>query len=117
VNLFDTTQSALELAMRGAAMRHEVLADNIANANTPGFQRRDVDFHTTLRRALGGEPGDRVEASLAPESETFSARADGNGVDIDTENARLAENSLEYETLVQVARARTDIVMSAIGVR
>ena len=43
--LFDTTQLALERAIEGAALRHEALADNLANANTPGYQRVDVDFH------------------------------------------------------------------------
>ena len=43
-------------------------------------------------------------------------RADGNGVDIDTESAAMAKNGLEYEALVSVAKARIQIVQSALGV-
>ena len=52
MNLFDTTQIGLERAISGSAMRHSVLAGNIANANTPGYARRDVDFHGALRTAM-----------------------------------------------------------------
>jgi flagellar basal-body rod protein FlgB len=61
--------------------------------------------------------------SAAIEATTFSAqqdqqtmRADGNGVDIDTESAAMAKNGLEYEALVAVAKARIQIFQSALGV-
>ena len=44
MDLFDTTQTALERAMIGTGARQAALADNLANANTPGYQRKDVDF-------------------------------------------------------------------------
>ena len=50
--LFDTTQLALERTIQGAALRQTALAGNLANANTPGYQRVDVDFHSALGRAL-----------------------------------------------------------------
>ncbi len=50
--LFDTTQLALERAIEGAGKRHEALAANLANANTPGYQRVDVDFHGALASAM-----------------------------------------------------------------
>jgi flagellar basal body rod protein FlgB len=43
-------------------------------------------------------------------------RADGSGVDIDVESAKLSQNALEYQTLLQVSKGRTDILKSAIGV-
>ena len=48
--LFDTTQLALERAIGGAAQRHAALASNLANVNTPDYQRVDVDFHTALNQ-------------------------------------------------------------------
>jgi flagellar basal-body rod protein FlgB len=117
LNLFDTTAVALERAMSGANLRQAALAGNLANANTPGYLRRDVDFHGALRAAL--ESGQDVsQAGFAVRTETGGVmRADGNGVDIDTESAQLVENSLDYEALVSVSNGRLDIVRTAMGVR
>ena len=116
MNLFDTTQIGLERAISGSAMRHSVLAGNIANANTPGYARRDVDFHGALRTAMAR--GDDLNGvNFAPQVDSGAVlRADGNGVDIDVESANLAENGLEYQSLVQVARGRIDIITAAMGV-
>jgi flagellar basal-body rod protein FlgB len=116
--LFDTTQLALERAIDGAAQRHAALAANLANVNTPGYQRVDVDFHGALRAAL--DNGDRAAvegtAFSAERDATAVARADGNGVDADAESAKLAANALEQQAAVQVAHARNAILRSAMGV-
>ncbi len=118
MELFDTVNVALERAIQGAGLRHEALANNLANVNTPGFRRQDVDFHSTLQQAMAGG---RDALAVAPiEATTDSAapmRADGNSVDVDVENANLAQNALEYEALTQVLRARGDIIEIAIGTR
>lgn len=122
MSLFDITQLGLERAIQGSAMRQTAIASNVANANTPGYKPADVDFHSTLRAALS-EGAD--EQSRALQDVTFTAQpnsdavmqADGNGVDIDVQNAELAKNGLEYESLVTVARARLDILRSAMGVQ
>ena len=117
MSLFDTTQLSLDAAMRGAALRQTLLTDNLANVNTPGYQRKDVDFHATLQQALmTGTSPDQVSFTPAVDS-ARAVRADGSGIDADQESADLAENSLEYEALVQVAGARTTILQTAMGVR
>jgi flagellar basal-body rod protein FlgB len=116
LNLFDTTQLGLERAVAGAAQRQSTLAGNIANANTPGYQRRDVDFHSALNAAMQGGR-DAVER-VSFNAETVrgaTMRADGNSVDIDVESATMASNALEYEALVSVARGRIDVIESAMG--
>lgn len=117
VTLFDTTQIGLERALTGASLRQATLTGNVANANTPGYRRQDVDFHAALRGAMGEgrDAVERVTFSAAPDASAVF-RADGNGVDIDTEAANLARNGLEYEGLVTVARSRMDILRSAMGV-
>ena len=115
--LFDNTQLALQQAISGASMRHELLANNLANAETPGFQRSDVDFHATLAQAMKSGDATAIEsASFHPQKDNQVVRADGNGVDIDTESADLAKNGLEYDALISVARARIGILKSAMGV-
>jgi flagellar basal-body rod protein FlgB len=117
MTLFDVTQLSLETAMRGSAMRQTTLANNVANANTPGYARQDVDFHGALQAAMnGGGDVQNVAFSAATDSSS-PMQADGNAVDIDVENANLAKNGLEYEALVSVASARLAILKSAMGVQ
>ena len=118
--LFDTTQLALERAIEGAGKRHEALAANIANANTPGYQRVDVDFHTALTAAVAR--GDEARGALsslsfapARDASAGATRADGSTVDVDAESARLAANALEQQAAVQVAHARIGILKAAMG--
>lgn len=121
MDLFDVTQVALEKALVGASLRQRILANNLANANTPGYKRFDVEFHGALARQL--EATERSKASLAavelPASrDTQSAsRIDGNNVDVDGEMASLAENSLDYQALVAVARARIRMLDNVISGR
>jgi flagellar basal-body rod protein FlgB len=119
VELFDATQIALERALQGSSLRQRVLSNNLANANTPGFKRSDVDFHESLARELqaGGSARDALErVSFAPVTDSSSSmRADGNNVDVDEEMAMLQENSLDYQSLVTIARARIMMLKTAIG--
>jgi flagellar basal-body rod protein FlgB len=118
--LFDTTQLALERSISGAAQRQQALAANIANASTPGYQRVDVDFHSALAAAMGAADPDKALAGTS--FQTVADRsigpvaADGSGIDIDAESAKLAQNTLDQETAVQVLHTRLAILRSAIGV-
>ena len=115
MSLFDTTQIALERAVSGAAMRQSVLASNIANANTPGYMRRDVDFHSTLRQAMAsGADLHGVQVTAATDGNSVM-QADGNGVDIDVESSNLSQNGLEYQSLIAVSRGRIDPLIAAMG--
>lgn len=117
MSVFDSTQLVLDRAISGATLRHSVLASNVANANTPGFQPRDVDFHGALAAAMAAGPEAVEQVRFGAESSTpVAVRADGSGVDVEAQSAELAENGLELSALVQVAGARLHIVRSAIGV-
>ena len=115
--------SLFDLAAKQAqwlSVRQSAIAGNIANANTPGYRRKDVDFHDTLRAAFaqGADQAPQALDNVSFTTQTDSngvMQADGNGVDIDVENADLAKNGLEYESLVTVARARIDILKYAMG--
>jgi flagellar basal-body rod protein FlgB len=117
MSLFDSTQLSLEAAMRGATLRQTLLTDNLANVDTPGYQRRDVDFHAALRQAeAASAPLDSVGFQPTVEG-SRAVRADGSGIDPDQESAALAENALEYQAMVQVEGARNSILQTAMGVR
>ena len=111
-NVFDYV-NVLNKAADAAWTRNDVLANNIANMDTPGYKRQDVDFESQLKQAMrstrfksvdarvGGINDTELETRVYTDASGFSYRLDGNNVDIDTETARLAENQIRYNGLVQ----------------
>ena len=117
MQLFDVSTVALEKAMSGASLRQELIANNLANANTPGYQRVDVDFHSALSAALDqGTTTSQLDAmSFSPTPDASGAtRLDGSTVDVDREMATLSENALEYQSLVATLRARFMMLQNVI---
>ena len=117
MELFDTTQTGLERALSGSAMRQEAIASNLANINTPGYRRQDVDFQTALQAAW--DQGKPSVAGVRPAIEVDQSavvRQDGNSVDVDVEAAAQAKNGLQYEAVAQVMKSRLSILRSAIGI-
>ena len=112
--LVDSTQQLLEAAMRGAWQRETALTNNLANADTPGYQPQEVNFETALQSAVNGG-----ESPTAVQFETVTsaggAGPNGAGVSVDQESAKLAENGLDYEALTEVVGARNSIMRSAMG--
>jgi flagellar basal-body rod protein FlgB len=119
VPLFDLTHILLEQALVGSSARQRALAANLANANTPGYHRVDVDFHTTLERAMeSGESAVQDSLDFSPKAEPSGpTRLDGSSIDMDREVAALTENGLEYQALVQIAKAHLKMIETAIGSR
>ena len=101
--------------MRGSWQRQTALTNNVSNADTPGYQRQDVNFESALQSAMTtGESPAQMEFSA--EAQPTQAGPNGSGVSIDQESARLAENGLDYEALTQVLGARNGTMRSAIGI-
>lgn len=111
-NAFDYI-NLLDKAADAAWKRNEVIANNIANAETPGYKRQDLNFEGELKKALGQSRYNRsVDAKvgslklkrLNPRTYTdytaYSYRVDKNNVDPDTEGVILASNQLKYQALV-----------------
>src|SRR5271154_1436041 len=114
MSIADTTQIALQTAMRGDWMRQTLETNNIANANTPGYQRETLSFQGALKNALAGGQSPE-EVALTPETEASTGDVEGNGVNTDQESADLSENGLEYDAIVQVMGTRDEILRSAMG--
>jgi flagellar basal-body rod protein FlgB len=93
--------------MDATVLRHQALAANIANAETPGYKRVDVapNFAMQLRAALerGGAAELRnVQAQIAEDLTSRSVRPDGNNVEIEKELLALGRNSTEFNFLAQI---------------
>jgi flagellar basal-body rod protein FlgB len=115
MSLLDTTQQALESAMSGSMLRQTLLTNNLANADTPGYQPEDVNFQSTLQAAVAsGQPVDQV--SFQPYTTQQAVGPDGNGVSPEQQQAALSQNGLLYETLTQVAAQREHILQDAMGI-
>lgn len=102
--------NVLDKAADASWTRNDVLANNIANADTPGYKRKDVQFETYLANAVAGTDSldetvanidlSTLESTTYTEQAGLSYRIDGNNVDISTENVELAKNQLKYYTLM-----------------
>ena len=103
--------NVLNKAADASWLREETIANNLANVNTPGYKRKDVDFQSVLRNELGNmkyqtldskvEHADlsRLDASVYVDSANYSYRIDKNNVDVDVENVELASEKLSYDAL------------------
>ena len=101
----------LDKAADASWTRESLLANNIANATTPGYKRQDIDFESALKNALSNYKyknlDQRVKAidlsELNPMIYTdhgnFSYRLDGSNVDMDTEQVELASEQIKYQAL------------------
>jgi len=107
--------NVLGKAADGAWQRNEVIANNIANANTPNYKRKDVSFEAELQHALKSSKYvsldqkvsnlndhlSRIQPTTYVDNAEYAYRLDGNNVDIDTENVELASNQIKYNGITQ----------------
>ena len=117
------------LSLRTA--RQELLASNIANADTPNFKAKDFDFASALQGALSGRmsnlplvttspphfagnAGESVMGSPVMYRTVLQPSADGNTVDMDVERAQFADNSLRYEASVKFVSDQAKEVLAAL---
>ena len=120
MELFDVTFQTLDLALGAAGKRQEVLANNLANVNTPGYKRLDVEFDGMLAKAVdAARAGDKSALqAMRPgvtTDDSVAVRADGNSVDVDQEMAFLAENNIRYNALVQLSQKKLETLKYVIS--
>jgi len=124
--------SVYSQALNLRTQRHQVLASNIANADTPNYKARDFNFTTAMQNALSG----RAQAggiALATTSAGHMAGADGSGlakllyrgetqsavdgntVDMDVERTQIADNAMQYQILTQLIGDKFKGIRSALA--
>lgn len=117
----------LEKAMNGSALQHSVLANNIANVNTPGYKRGEVNFRSCFDEALDNRLGlettsplhlnrlnQKNSREIVIDTQT-TLRNDGNNVDIDVELATMAENNIYFNSLAQLLSSQLSMLRQAIA--
>ncbi|NLF24923.1 MAG: flagellar basal body rod protein FlgB [Deltaproteobacteria bacterium] len=113
---------ALDLQMK----RHEAIASNISNAETPQYRAVDVTFAGELKKAYGQSSGELVKTNgkhmelsendsshLVPDY-SGATRADGNNVDIDIQMAKLADTGIKYSIAANLVRRKMQSVRDAL---
>lgn len=108
----DVTLVALQAALRGLATRQRVIANNVANIETPNFSASEVDFESSLSKALkaGVPQGTQVSVhrSSAP------ANWNGNNVSLDDETVGMVETNLRYQLTVEAVNNKFRLLSTAI---
>lgn len=121
-NVIGKEMKIIEMGLHADSVRRDVIADNIANADTPGFKRMDVSFEAQMNRALDSEQEPQFPNRMTdPRHISFnevidyqgvepqlsvaydqSYRNDENGVDIDKEMTLATQNAEHYNALLEV---------------
>lgn len=102
----------LERYLELTSKRHELLVGNMANADTPGYQTRDIDFRGELQRVM-----DSQGARLTPVAHNVRGllqRPDGNNVNLEREGLMVAETQLQYRIGIQLLRTEFRRLLTAI---
>ncbi len=113
ISQFDMLSRLLDMA----ELRHRVIAQNVANVNTPGYRQMDISFETAFAGQLnqGGESASLQVTPKLIQGAGGRDRADGNNVDIDMEMGRLNKNALLYNAYTQVLASQLSAMRSAIS--
>lgn len=106
----DVTSVALRSAMSGLAARQRVIADNVANIQTPGFLAGRVQFEDALRGAVESGSG-AAPASIARSLEP--TRLDGNNVNLDHEVLANVDTGLRYQLMVKAMDDRFSLLRTS----
>ncbi|UOQ43059.1 flagellar basal body rod protein FlgB [Halobacillus salinarum] len=112
MKLFGNTIQSLEHSLNYAAAKNNAIADNIANADTPGYKAKKVVFKDELQKELGSLEAKRTSPKHLPfqagtpssfstiEQKNTTYNHNGNNVDIDQEMSELAKNQIYYDALI-----------------
>lgn len=126
-NAFDYI-NVLDKAADASWKRENVITNNIANGDTPGFKRQDVDFESVLQRELGYSKYTALDKKIRDlntdlsglsvdpytDSSNYSYRLDKNNVDVDTEQVELASEQMRYQLLTNAVNSNFNRITAVI---
>jgi len=115
----DLVSLTLHSALDGLALQQRVIADDIANVDTPDYHARSVDFASALKSALGAGNEDSVRSALLEASPTVTVdpiveTANGNNVDLANETMSATQALTQYQLVTRAVDDRAKLVGTAI---
>ncbi|WP_341877178.1 flagellar basal body rod protein FlgB [Defluviitalea saccharophila] len=122
-NRLYSNANVLEKALDASWLRNEAISNNIANADTPGYKRKDVEFEKYLQDAVAfNKPVHKInmkdiQPKIVTENSSLQTRIDENNVDIDIEMTELAKNSIKYNTLISIVSKKFKGINNVLNLR
>lgn len=132
INKLDAALSFHQNVLRIRAQRQELIAANIANADTPNYKARDIDFSAAMKSAMAGVTAnkdafnttktsanhlDGIPSSIGGNAlfrPVIQGSVDGNTVDMDVERNQFTDNALRYEASINMINGQLKKMLSAI---
>lgn len=108
--IFGIHGAALELR----SQRMGLLTSNIANAGTPGYKARDIDFASALKASMAGTNTDQAADAATLYRLPVMSSLDGNTVEMATEQTAFAENAVGYSATLSFIRGRVETLTRAM---
>ncbi len=122
----------LEKSLNASWARNEVISQNLSNVDTPNYKRKDVTFEQYLNDSLDSKSlegittderhipiksknTDKIKPEITQDNSDTSMRIDGNNVDIDSEMAYLAKNTIQYNSLIQMINSNYSKIKNVIS--
>lgn len=106
--MLDATTANIGKYMDLLTARQKLVASNIANADTPGYKTKDIDFQQEFMSMVNGEQPQTIDA------EGLVAKPDGNNVSVDREARMLAENAMRFNVASSLLRGQINSIKEAI---
>lgn len=106
--MFENTGGTLERYMDLLSARQKIVASNIANADTPGYRAKDIDFQSEFQNSLD------THSPRVIETPGLKIKNDGNNVSIDRESRLLAENAIRFSLAAQLVKNKFKDITAAI---
>jgi len=115
----DKSATLLEKMLDVSSIKHKVIANNIANVNTPGYKKMEVSFADQLEKAVNESSVNKFDTLqpkivISKEDASDTVRNDGNNVDMDKEVSSLVKNTLSYSIFTQLLAKKYEGIKSAI---
>lgn len=115
----DKSATLLEKMLDVSSVKHKVIANNIANVNTPGYKKMEVSFADQLEKVLNKDSMNKFDTLqpkivISKEDSSETVRNDGNNVDMDKEVSSLVKNTLTYSIYTQLLAKKYEVIKSAI---
>lgn len=131
INKLDAALSFHQNALRVRSQRQELIASNIANADTPNYKARDLDFNAAMKNAMAGQTNKEAFNTTKTSANhldgtpstigggamfrpAIQGSVDGNTVDMDVERNQFADNAIRYEASIIMINGQLKKMLSAI---
>ncbi len=103
----------LQFAVDGLSLQQQTTANNIANDETPNYSAQEVSFEQSLQNAIDSPEGGTAQSAVTRSGRTPSTN--GNNVDLPTEMTQATQETMQYQSVVELLNAQYRLVQGAAG--